>query len=78
MIFFAVPHRGIDLEDMIRIVGEGRQPRNDLLKQISLNSLDLRTQLKDFKLQLRDRKVVSFFETLQSRRLKFVSLKHLK
>ena len=47
-------------------------PRNTLLQQISLKSDLLISQLGNFKNLIRDRKIVSFFETEQTRRLEWV------
>lgn len=73
IIFFAVPQRGIDVEDMKRILGEEQHPRTGLLHQINTGSKELQYQLADFKDILYDRKIVSFYETEQSRRLQRVS-----
>jgi hypothetical protein len=47
-------------------------PRNALIQQISLKSDLLISQLVDFKNLIRDRRVVSFYETEQTRQLEFV------
>ena len=70
-IFFAVPHRGMDIGDMARKVGEEAHPRTGLIQQIDLNSEDLRDQLKDLRFLLGNRKVVTFYETQESRRVCF-------
>jgi len=47
-------------------------PRNALLQQINHKSDLLMSQLADFKNLIRDRKIVSFYETERTRRLEFV------
>lgn len=73
VLFFAVPHRGLDVEDMKRVMGNEGHPRTGLIHQISIDSVVLDQQLEDFKNNLDDRKVISFYETEQSRRLERVS-----
>ena len=73
IIFFAVPQRGLDVEDMKRIMGQEEHPRTGLLHQINTDSKELHHQLVDFKDILYDRKVISFYETEQSQRLQRVS-----
>ena len=72
MLFFAVPHKGIMVDDMLRMLGRDNHPRADLLAQINRSSEYLITQLADFKDLIRDRKIVTFFETQQTRRLEQV------
>lgn len=74
IFFFAVPHRGLDVEDMKNIMGGEGHPRTGLIHQISVDSEVLGQQLEDFKDNLDDRKVISFYETEQSRRLERVSV----
>ena len=52
--------------------GEKKHPRNALLQQISYKSDLLISQLADFKNLIRDRKIVSFYETEQTRQLVLV------
>lgn len=59
-----------DIQRML--VGDENHPRNALLQQIHNKSDLLASQLVDFKNLIRDRKVVSFYETEQTRRLEFV------
>lgn len=54
------------------LAGDGRHPRGQLLQQISSKSDLLIHQLVDFKNLIRDRNVVSFYETEQTRRLELV------
>jgi hypothetical protein len=54
------------------LAGDGKHPREKLLQQISSQSDLLVHQLGDFKNLIRDRKVVSFYETEQTRRLVLV------
>jgi hypothetical protein len=54
------------------LAGHETHPRNALLQQISHKSDLLISQLADFKNLIRDRRVVSFYETEQTRQLEFV------
>ncbi|KAJ5938334.1 hypothetical protein N7466_001468 [Penicillium verhagenii] len=70
MILFAIPHKGLVMDDIQQMMGGDKShPREQLLQQISSNSDLLIHQLTDFKNLIRDRKVVSFYETEQTRRL---------
>lgn len=74
ILFFGTPHKGLVIDDIQRMVaGEDQHPRMDLLEQIRQKSDLLTNQLVDFKNLIRDRKIVSFYETGQTRRLKLVS-----
>lgn len=59
-----------DIEKML--AKEINHPRGALLEQIRSKSDLLAFQLADFKNLIRDRKVVSFYETGQTRQLEFV------
>lgn len=73
MILFAIPHKGLVMDDIQQMLaGNKSHPREQLLQQISSKSDLLVHQLADFKNLIRDRKVVSFYETEQTRRLVFV------
>ncbi|KAJ5904759.1 uncharacterized protein N7473_001675 [Penicillium subrubescens] len=70
MILFAIPHKGLVMDDIQQMLaGDKSHPREQLLQQISSKSDLLIHQLADFKNLIRDRKVVSFYETEQTRRL---------
>ncbi|KAL5360970.1 hypothetical protein BJX96DRAFT_175795 [Aspergillus floccosus] len=70
MLLFAIPHKGLVMDDIEQMLAGGRgHPREQLLRQISNKSDLLIHQLADFKNLIRDRKVVSFYETQQTRRL---------
>ncbi|CAG7934218.1 unnamed protein product [Penicillium olsonii] len=70
MILFAIPHKGLVMDDIQQILaGNKSHPRGQLLEQISSKSDILINQLADFKNLIRDRKVVSFYETEQTRQL---------
>ncbi|KAJ5745111.1 hypothetical protein N7520_010293 [Penicillium odoratum] len=70
MILFAIPHKGLVMDDIQQMLaGDERHPRGHLLQQISSKSDLLVHQLAGFKNLIRDRKVVSFYETEQTRRL---------
>lgn len=73
MLLFGIPHRGLVVDDIEKMLaGEDRHPRRELLEQIKKKSNLLAAQLDDFKNLIRDRKVVSFYETGQTRQLQFV------
>ena len=75
IFFFATPHRGLVTEDIRSMIsGKGGHPRAGLLQEIDQKSNLLMAQLADFKNLIRDRKIVSFFETEQTRKLEWVSL----
>ena len=61
-----------DIQQML--AGDKSHPREQLLRQISSKSDVLIHQLADFKNLIRDRKVVSFYETEQTRQLVLVSI----
>jgi hypothetical protein len=73
MILFAIPHKGLVMDDIQQMLGGNKgYPRGQLLQQISSKSDLLIHQLADFRNLIRDRKVVSFYETEQTRRLELV------
>ncbi|OCK73870.1 hypothetical protein K432DRAFT_220962, partial [Lepidopterella palustris CBS 459.81] len=74
MLLFAIPHKGLVVDDIQKMLaGQDNHPRNALLQQIRAKSDLLAFQLADFKNLIRDRKVVSFYETEQTRQLEFDS-----
>ncbi|QKX54876.1 uncharacterized protein TRUGW13939_01966 [Talaromyces rugulosus] len=74
MLLFAIPHRGLLVSDIQQMLaGDKKHPRERLLQQISSKSDLLMHQLADFKNLIQDRKVVSFYETEQTRQLVFES-----
>jgi hypothetical protein len=73
MMLSAIPHKGLVMDDIQQMLtGDGSNPRGQLQQQISSQSDLLIHQLADFKNLIRDRKVVSFYETEQTRRLELV------
>ena len=79
IMFFAVPHSGMDVEDMSQIMGSSDHPRAALINHIRNDSEQLGEQREEFKDFLFHRqslslncKVISFFETEQSPRLQQV------
>jgi hypothetical protein len=73
VVFFATPHKGLVVDDIQRMLTGGEDhPRNHLLRQISNKSDVLVHQMADFKNLIWDRKVVSFYETGQTKQLEFV------
>ncbi|KAH0538021.1 hypothetical protein FGG08_005382 [Glutinoglossum americanum] len=72
ILFFGTPHKGLMVDDIkSMLAADADHPRNALLEQINLKSDLLIDQLADFKNLIRDRKIVSFYETEQTRRLKW-------
>ncbi|RGP78881.1 ankyrin repeat-containing [Fusarium longipes] len=72
MLLFAIPHKGLVVSDIQNMVtAGGTHPRSALLDQIKVKSDLLANQLVDFKNLIRDRKIVSFYETGQTRQLEF-------
>ncbi|KAM0351803.1 hypothetical protein ACHAPU_002315 [Fusarium lateritium] len=72
MLLFGTPHKGLVVDDIQRMLaGKENDPRSTLLHQIQEKSDLLAYQLADFKNLIRDRKIVSFYETQQTRRLEF-------
>ena len=73
ILLFATPHKGLLVDDIQKMLAEREnQPRNALLQQINLKSDLLISQLVDFKNLIRDQKIVSFYETQQTRQLVLV------
>lgn len=73
MLLFAIPHKGLLIDDMQQLLAKhGDHPRQALLKQVEYKSDYLRDQLDDFKNLIEDRKIVSFVELRQTPRLQFV------
>jgi hypothetical protein len=72
MLLFAIPHKGLIIDDIQKMLaGESSHPRDGLLQDIKSKSNLLAHQLVDFRNLIRDRKVVSFYETRQTRQLEF-------
>ncbi|OBT59947.1 hypothetical protein VE03_10332 [Pseudogymnoascus sp. 23342-1-I1] len=60
MLLFGVPHKGVVVDDIQKMMaGGGNHPRSALLEQIRNKSVVLAFQLPDFKKLIRDRKVDS-------------------
>jgi hypothetical protein len=73
ILFFATPHTGMVIDDIQHMIaGEDHHPRVELLEQINVKSNMLINQLVDFKDLIRDRKIISFYERQQTRRLELV------
>jgi protein SERAC1 len=73
ILFFGTPHKGLVIDDIKHmVIGDDDHPRTELLEQIKVKSDLLMYQLVDFKNLIRDRKIVSFYETQQTRQLKLV------
>jgi len=75
MLLFGIPHKGLVVDDIQKILAhQENNHRSALLQQIRKESDLLESQLVDFKNLIRDRKVVSFYETRATRQLQFVWL----
>ncbi|KAF1957426.1 hypothetical protein CC80DRAFT_592694 [Byssothecium circinans] len=70
LLFLGTPHKGLFIEDILSMIG-GDNPRRDLVEELRKNSSSLQSQVADFRNLARDYKIVSFYETQQSRRLKW-------
>jgi hypothetical protein len=76
ILLFGIPHKGLVIDDIQQMLaGDRRHPRGQLLQQISSKSDLLIHQLADFKNLIRDRKIVSFYETKQTRQLVLVGVR---
>lgn len=74
MLLFGIKHKGLVVDDIQQIlIGQDKHPRNKLLQQIKSESDLLANQRVDFTNLIRDRKIVSFYETQQTKRLEFNS-----
>lgn len=73
MLLFGIPHKGLVVDDIEKMLADqDNHPRNALLQQIKVQSDLLANQLADFKNLVGDRRIVSFYETGQTRQLQFV------
>ncbi|KAH9869852.1 hypothetical protein J1614_006772 [Plenodomus biglobosus] len=74
MLLFGTPHKGLVVDDIQQMLsGQDKHPRSKLLQQIKSESDLLANQRVDFTNLIRDRKIVSFYETQQTKRLEFNS-----
>ncbi|CAN9415749.1 unnamed protein product [Alternaria alternata] len=74
MLLFAIPHKGIAVDGLKKMLGgQEDHSRVGLLEQIKKDSDILAQSLADFKNVVRDRKVVSFYETEQTRQVELNS-----
>ncbi|PVH94355.1 hypothetical protein DM02DRAFT_602591 [Periconia macrospinosa] len=72
MLLFGVPHKGLVIDGFQKMISHQEEhPRNLLLRQIRSKSDLLASQLDDFRNLVRDRKIVSFYATGQTRQLNF-------
>ena len=62
------------MEDILSRLEQDNHPRSVLLAQINRSSEYLISQLADFKDLIRDRKIVTFFEMQQTRKLQQVRI----
>lgn len=68
IIFFGVPHRGLNTDDMRKLV-EKANPRAKLLEEIGENSPHLEDQITEFKRLVRAYQIhiVNFYERQETR-----------
>ncbi|KAI9688231.1 MAG: hypothetical protein M1822_001737 [Bathelium mastoideum] len=77
MLLFAIPHKGLAMNDMKQMLdGQDKHPRKELIQQISDESSYLAFRFSEFRDVIRDRKVVSFYETRQTQQLQFDSVQN--
>ena len=77
-LFFGTPHRGLETVDLKCMVEENKcQSRDDLLDDIKRGSRLLEQQLLRFIDWIGDRKVVSFVEMQQTKKLQKVCMKSI-
>jgi protein SERAC1 len=72
MLLFGIPHKGLVVDDIQKMLSErgmGPHPREALVKQIEEGSGSLAERVSSFKEIIRGRKIVSFYETVQTKRL---------
>lgn len=69
-IFFGTPHRGLVVDDLLAMIGEG-STREDLIKSLEVGSQELKRELSRFihALTVNKMKIVTFKEIGQTRRL---------
>lgn len=73
IFFFGTPHQGLMTDDIGTMLGNsGNHPRQLVLNEINRTSEVLASQLMDFKNRIRDRKIVTYYETEQTRKLVWV------
>ena len=73
MLLFGIPHKGMLIDDILNMVaGQNNHPRKPLLEQIRNKSDQLECQVADFRNLIRDRKIVSFYERVRTRKLQYV------
>jgi hypothetical protein len=73
ILFFGTPHQGLPVDNIQGIIaGEEQHPRTALLEQIKVKSDLLIYQRADFRNLIRDRKIISFYETQQTKGLQLV------
>jgi hypothetical protein len=70
VLFFGVPHRGLFIEDVISMVKEeSQQQRIPLLEEINRASQLITSELESFINLAVDLKILSFYETGQTRKV---------
>jgi hypothetical protein len=73
IIFFGVPHRGLETGDIQQMVSN-TNPRQELLAAISSGSEELKGQVEQFRHIVKENKIqiISFYERKQTRGLSLV------
>ncbi|KAK2596195.1 hypothetical protein QQS21_006400 [Conoideocrella luteorostrata] len=72
MLPFGIPYKGLAMDDIQRMLaGLNDQPRITILDQIRTTSDLLAFQMDSFRNIIHDRRLVSFYETRQTRQLEF-------
>lgn len=67
-IFFGTPHRGLQVDDILAMTEDG-SARANLVSSIAVGSTDLEKKLEVFKGCAATLKIISFYETTQTRKL---------
>ena len=71
-MFFAVPHRGMLVEDMREMLQQEQHPRETIMKEIDQESSDIVKRVQDFEAVIQNRQIVSFYETALTPSLQMV------
>lgn len=74
VLLFGVPHRGLPVADTRKLMPDLDNPRHALLDQIISDSEHTLSLVGDFKTIMENRQVVTFYETMPTKQLVFVSL----
>jgi hypothetical protein len=72
VMFFATPHRGMLMDDILDMIGPASREKDQLIRSINQNSGDLARELTKFVNSEKLPKLVSFYEQQKTRRLEKV------